>query len=108
VASDLVARGLDLSNLALVVNYDVPSSIESYIHRVGRTARAGKMGRALTLYTHKQARWFRKEVADSRLIHRPENSKFKIIKGGEFSEEEMKKYEKALTSLGQEAAGLVQ
>jgi ATP-dependent RNA helicase DDX51/DBP6 len=108
VASDLVARGLDLSNLALVVNYDVPSSIESYIHRVGRTARAGKMGRALTLYTHKQARWFRKEVADSRLIHRPENSKFKIIKGGEFSDEEMKKYEKALTSLGQEAAGLVQ
>jgi ATP-dependent RNA helicase DDX51/DBP6 len=54
VASDLVSRGLDIPSLAHVVNYDFPTTMEKYIHRVGRTARAGKGGKAWTLHTAKE------------------------------------------------------
>lgn len=49
VATDVAARGLHINNLDLVVNYDVPEDSESYVHRIGRTARAGQTGRAYTL-----------------------------------------------------------
>ena len=49
VATDVAARGLDIEDLALVVNYDLPNETENYIHRIGRTARAGKTGKAITL-----------------------------------------------------------
>jgi ATP-dependent RNA helicase RhlE len=49
VATDLAARGLDVPDVTHVVNYDVPQSLEDYIHRVGRTARASKDGEAITL-----------------------------------------------------------
>ncbi|MDR1585901.1 MAG: DEAD/DEAH box helicase [Treponema sp.] len=49
VATDVAARGLDIEALALVVNYDLPVETENYVHRIGRTARAGKTGRAITL-----------------------------------------------------------
>ncbi|MDR0316208.1 MAG: DEAD/DEAH box helicase [Treponema sp.] len=49
VATDVAARGLDIEGLALVVNYDLPVEAENYVHRIGRTARAGKTGRAITL-----------------------------------------------------------
>jgi ATP-dependent RNA helicase RhlE len=49
VATDLAARGIDVDNIELVVNYDVPQDPEVYVHRVGRTARAGARGLALTL-----------------------------------------------------------
>jgi len=49
VATDVAARGLDVEALALVVNYDLPVEAENYVHRIGRTARAGKTGRAITL-----------------------------------------------------------
>lgn len=58
IASDLVSRGLDLPNLQHVINYDAPSSVKSYVHRVGRTARAGKQGRAWTLLADREARWW--------------------------------------------------
>jgi ATP-dependent RNA helicase RhlB len=51
VATDVAARGLDIEGLALVVNYDLPNEAENYVHRIGRTARAGKTGRAITLAT---------------------------------------------------------
>lgn len=63
VASDLVARGIDLAELDHVVNYDLPTSVASYVHRVGRTARAGRKGRSWTLYTKGEAGWFWTEVA---------------------------------------------
>jgi ATP-dependent RNA helicase RhlB len=53
VATDVAARGLDIDALALVVNYDVPEDAESYVHRIGRTARAGKAGKAITLACEK-------------------------------------------------------
>ncbi|MCL2599955.1 MAG: DEAD/DEAH box helicase [Treponema sp.] len=49
VATDVAARGLDVEALAMVVNYDLPNEAENYVHRIGRTARAGKTGRAITL-----------------------------------------------------------
>jgi ATP-dependent RNA helicase RhlB len=49
VATDVAARGLDIEALALVINFDLPAETENYVHRIGRTARAGKTGKALTL-----------------------------------------------------------
>ncbi|MSP51557.1 MAG: DEAD/DEAH box helicase [Alphaproteobacteria bacterium] len=51
VASDVAARGLDITGLPAVINYDVPTHPEDYIHRIGRTARAGQKGNAFTLAT---------------------------------------------------------
>jgi superfamily II DNA/RNA helicase len=52
LASDVVARGLDIPDVELVVNFDVPNHCEDFIHRLGRTGRAGKSGRAMSFYTH--------------------------------------------------------
>src|SRR6266403_1998801 len=51
VATDIAARGLDLDSVSHVINYDVPSTPEDYVHRIGRTGRAGNQGRALTIVT---------------------------------------------------------
>lgn len=48
LATDIAARGLDISDVSHVINYDVPESVEDYVHRIGRTGRAGKKGKALT------------------------------------------------------------
>ena len=48
VATDVAARGIDVDNLAMVVNFDLPNEAENYVHRIGRTARAGKTGKAYT------------------------------------------------------------
>ncbi len=48
VATDVAARGIDVKNIGLVINYDLPNEAESYVHRIGRTARAGAEGRALS------------------------------------------------------------
>ncbi len=49
IATDVAARGLDVSHVSHVVNYDVPSAAEAYVHRIGRTGRAGRTGMAITL-----------------------------------------------------------
>ncbi|XP_044435598.1 DEAD-box ATP-dependent RNA helicase 52A [Triticum aestivum] len=51
VATDVVARGLDVPNVAHVINYDLPKSIEDYVHRIGRTGRAGNAGSATAFFT---------------------------------------------------------
>ncbi|MGF1475344.1 MAG: DEAD/DEAH box helicase [Geminicoccaceae bacterium] len=51
VATDVAARGLDISDMPNVINYDVPTNPDDYVHRIGRTGRAGKLGRAFTLAT---------------------------------------------------------
>lgn len=51
VATDIAARGIDVARVSHVINYDIPSTVEAYIHRIGRTGRAEKEGEALTLIT---------------------------------------------------------
>jgi len=51
VCTDVAARGLDIAELPVVINYDVPLSADDYVHRIGRTGRAGHRGRAYTLIT---------------------------------------------------------
>jgi ATP-dependent RNA helicase DDX51/DBP6 len=105
VASDLVSRGLDLSNLAHVINYDVPSSVTNYVHRVGRTARAGKKGWAWTIFTPAEGRWFWNEIARSKDITRKAGTKLSrvTIDLETFGGEMRKSYEAALDQLGREA-----
>ena len=59
VATDIVARGIDIDDIAMVVNYDVPREAEDYVHRIGRTARAGAGGKAVTLVSERDRRHFR-------------------------------------------------
>lgn len=56
VATDIAARGIDVSNIELVINYDLPEDPESYVHRIGRTGRAGQEGHAITFATPDQGR----------------------------------------------------
>ena len=51
VATDVAGRGIDVQDVACVINYDMPHSIENYTHRIGRTGRAGKKGYAVTFLT---------------------------------------------------------
>ncbi|MDE7452104.1 MAG: C-terminal helicase domain-containing protein, partial [Paramuribaculum sp.] len=56
VATDIVARGIDIDDISMVVNYDVPHEPEDYVHRIGRTARAGTDGKAVT-FVSKEDQW---------------------------------------------------
>jgi ATP-dependent RNA helicase DeaD len=56
VATDVAARGLDISTVSHVINFDVPTSPDVYVHRIGRTGRIGRSGRAITLYEPRQQR----------------------------------------------------
>ncbi|MFZ1692028.1 MAG: DEAD/DEAH box helicase, partial [Flavobacteriales bacterium] len=58
VATDVVSRGIDIDDIDLVVNYDVPKDPEDYVHRVGRTARAARKGTAITFVNEKEMREF--------------------------------------------------
>ncbi len=58
VATDIVARGIDIDDIRLVINYDVPHDAEDYVHRVGRTARANNDGVAITLVNEREQRQF--------------------------------------------------
>lgn len=103
VATDRASRGLDLRSLKHVINYDVPASITSYVHRVGRTARAGETGVAWTLVAHREGRWFGAEIA--------KNAEGKIIRSTKLERVNMKldgmgdikkKYAPALEKLEEE------
>jgi len=59
VATDVAARGLDISDVTHVVNYEIPQDNESYVHRIGRTGRAGKAGEAITLIAPREFRQLR-------------------------------------------------
>jgi ATP-dependent RNA helicase RhlE len=56
VATDVAARGIDVAGITHVINYDIPATREDYVHRIGRTARAGASGVGVTLVTHDQKR----------------------------------------------------
>ncbi|KAI9863304.1 MAG: ATP-dependent RNA helicase dbp6 [Trichoglossum hirsutum] len=109
LASDLVARGLDVENAAHIVNYDLPKGIKGYIHRVGRTARAGRKGEAWTLITEKEARWFWREIGGGVSVGRSGDQKVARVRldidalGLEYR----KRYKEALDTLKSEVRGTV-
>ena len=59
VATDVAARGLDVDHIARVINYDIPSDPEAYVHRIGRTARMGRAGKAILFVTPREVRMLR-------------------------------------------------
>lgn len=74
VATDIAARGLDISQLPNVINYDLPNVAEDYVHRIGRTGRAGAVGRAISLVTHEDTKLLKdierviKQVIDRKVL----------------------------------------
>jgi len=64
VATDIASRGIDVTDIELVINYDLPDDIGNYVHRIGRTGRAGKRGHAITFATPDQ----RRDVKDIELF----------------------------------------
>lgn len=72
VATDVVARGIDVEELELVINYDIPQEEEYYVHRIGRTGRNGKIGKAYTFVVGKEK---------SKLLNIQKYANTKIIKG---------------------------
>ncbi|MGF1697851.1 DEAD/DEAH box helicase [Vibrio lamellibrachiae] len=95
VATDVVARGLDVPRITHVFNYDIPFDVESYIHRIGRTGRAGRKGKAILLVRPNQIRMLRtiERVTKSTMseIQLPERDKVaeaRLVKlGAELAEE---------------------
>ncbi|MBI2084347.1 MAG: DEAD/DEAH box helicase [Candidatus Aenigmarchaeota archaeon] len=81
VATDVAARGLDIRNVTHIYNYDVPKTSEEYVHRVGRTARAGMEGDAVTLLTRNDHDNFRSVLRNRSLeIEKAEKPKFEIVR----------------------------
>jgi len=73
VATDILSRGIDIDDIRLVINYDVPRDCDDYIHRVGRTARAGNEGRAITLVSEDDQKYFKRiEEFIEQNIEKPE------------------------------------
>ncbi|MBK98149.1 MAG: hypothetical protein CL672_05070 [Balneola sp.] len=68
VATDVLARGIDISDVSMIINYDVPRAVEDYIHRIGRTGRYDKEGTAVTLVNRQDQKYFQaieKKVGDT-------------------------------------------
>src|SRR5215469_7725623 len=100
IASDRASRGLDVPDVAHVVNYDMPHSVTSYVHRVGRTARAGRDGMAWTLFTSIEAWWFWNEIARSSQIGRGSRKVERIkVDVDSISQEMRRLYDNALKKL---------
>ncbi len=87
VATDVAARGLDITDLPCVINYDLPYNAEDYVHRIGRTGRAGATGDALSVYSDKDERLLADiEKLIKQTITRGELTGFMPSRGGERGE----------------------
>ena len=86
VATDIAARGIDIKDMPLVINYDLPEEPETYVHRIGRTARAEASGEAISLITHEDTRLLRQiERFTKKLIPEYENNPYRVeISRGRF------------------------
>jgi ATP-dependent RNA helicase DeaD len=98
VATDIAARGLDVENLTHVINYDLPDNTETYIHRIGRTGRAGKTGTAISLV----------EPVDRRLLRQIEHrlrQSIEVCQIPNRSQVEAKRLEKLQAQIKESLAG---
>ncbi|ETI19788.1 hypothetical protein G647_08801 [Cladophialophora carrionii CBS 160.54] len=112
IATDRASRGLDVPGLEHVVSYDVPNSVLTYVHRVGRTARAGRGGQAWSLVEHREAAWFWREIggkgkqrAPAKAVPEPSIHRKGKLSKLQLSLEHLdlkQKYEDALRQLGEE------
>lgn len=104
VATDRASRGLDIPELGHVISYDMPASVTSYIHRVGRTARAGKEGTAWTMVAHREGKWFWNEIGkgtgESRIRRAEKVGRYTL--GLDMDPMLRARYESALSTLGEE------
>ena len=79
VATDVLARGIDIDNVSVIINFDVPRAVEDYIHRCGRTGRYDKEGIAITLVSKADEKYFdpiKKKVGDDlKILELPEDNK---------------------------------
>ena len=82
VCSDGMSRGMDLTSVTAVINYDVPSFAKSYVHRCGRTARAGRKGRAITLLKKGQIGYFlkKRQLIENANRVKPTNVRIELVK----------------------------
>lgn len=102
ITTDRAARGLDALGSRMithVVQYDVPRSATNYVHRVGRTARAGRWGEAWTLFTHTEARWFVNEVVRGKGVRRIGGPGVEKIKVRLEDEEVRERFRRAIEGL---------
>ncbi|KAK6346141.1 ATP-dependent RNA helicase dbp6 [Orbilia blumenaviensis] len=102
ISTDLMARGVDLPNAQLVINYDSPRSEKDYIHRVGRTARAGNNGITWSLVEDSEARWWWTGIGK---VRRGNGDGVKKEVAPELNAEALQIYEGALEKLGKEVRG---
>lgn len=79
VASDLAARGLDVEGVTHVLNYDIPHDVDWYVHRIGRTGRAGNDGIAVTLYTAEEVKWLRNIETKLNVVMERQNLEGKTV-----------------------------
>jgi len=80
VATDVAARGIDVKNIGTIINYDLPRTPEEYVHRIGRTARAGTEGKAISLLTGRDSANIRRIFGDNFLsVHKLKNPPFEHV-----------------------------
>lgn len=80
VASDVAARGIDVQHVQYVINYDTPKTAKEYIHRIGRTARAGREGKVISLITPLDHENFRRVLRDSSIeVHKLNQPRFEKV-----------------------------
>ncbi|GJJ08218.1 hypothetical protein Clacol_002427 [Clathrus columnatus] len=92
ICSDLISRGIDISHVSHVISYDAPADITKYVHRVGRTARAGREGDAWCLLEKQEARYFKKMMTGANRLDRIQKLKVK--------EEELKRTDEVYAEMG--------
>ena len=75
LSSDLLARGIDIQQLSLVINFDLPREKETYIHRIGRSGRYGRKGVAINLITNREVEYLKsiEEFYDTQIVEMPQN-----------------------------------